>query len=206
LTPSFEKTLWKKGELVVGIDEVGRGSLAGPLVAAGVLFTPDHRMIKGINDSKKLSSRERSRLFYLILNRARLWSVSLISPIEIDKIGIGKANVLAFQQIMIDLKCSMAVIDGRDCADYHTVEKTRVEAFIKGDQKIYSIAAASILAKVYRDSLMCQLDRSFGEYYWMKNKGYGTRKHIEAIEKHGLTPYHRKSFCGKCNLPGNSFN
>lgn len=179
--------------IVVGVDEVGRGPIAGPVVAAAVIVD-DFAISLGINDSKKLSKKKREILFDEITKRYP-YAISSIEPEEIDNINILQASLLAmrnaiaqiihpFDHILVD--GNIAPLKQQNC---HTV--------IGGDRKSVSIAAASIVAKVYRDRLMEDLSLKYPQYAWHKNAGYGTKAHFEAIEQHGISIHHRKSFLTK---------
>lgn len=196
--PSFdlEKELFeKKIDYVFGMDEVGRGSFAGPLVASAVAFEKEFKWFKSINDSKLLTAKKREYLARLILKNAKC----LTETIEIEtinKIGIGKSNKLVFERLIKKIskehknKNTHFLIDGSK----KKIRKNNLKFIVKGDSKIISIAAASIIAKVYRDNLMKELGKAFPGYNFSKNKGYGTKFHQNAIKKLGLSEVHRKSF------------
>ncbi|WP_195939740.1 ribonuclease HII [Romboutsia sp. 1001713B170131_170501_G6] len=188
----FESEGYKKGYVYIGgIDEAGRGPLAGPVVASVVVFKQGTK-IEGINDSKKLSEAKREELFDIIKKEALDYGIGIVNNEEIDEFNILNATYMAMKKALNCLKKSpdyllidAATIPGVDIAQ---------NPIIKGDSKSISIAAASILAKVTRDNLMYQYDEMYPEYGFKGHKGYGTKEHYEAIEKHGITPIHRKSF------------
>lgn len=177
--------------LIAGIDEAGRGPLAGPVVAASVVFAPDVSIEK-VNDSKKLSESLREELYIEITQKAISWSACIISHEEIDRINILQASLLAMKNSLESLSVvpDLAIIDGNKTFPSDIASK----AIVKGDGKSFCIAAASIIAKVTRDRLMMQLSELHPEYLWHKNKGYATREHIMAIREFGPCPYHRKTF------------
>lgn len=188
----IENSLYGKGyELVAGIDEAGRGPLAGPVCAAAVIL-PKDLVIDGINDSKKLTEKKRELLFDVIIKSAIAYSIEFVSPEVIDEINIRQATSLAMHNALknLETKADYVIIDGNDNIPY----EIPFEYVIKGDAKSQTIAAASILAKVSRDRLMTELDKEYPEYCFAKHKGYGTKIHIEAIQKFGVSPVHRKSF------------
>ncbi|MCC0628891.1 MULTISPECIES: ribonuclease HII [unclassified Clostridioides] len=188
----FENEGYNKGYLYIGgIDEAGRGPLAGPVVASVVVFKKNTK-IEGVNDSKKLSEAKRDELFEVIKREALDYGVGIVNNEEIDEFNILNATYMAMKKAINCLKqapdyllVDAATIPGIDIAQ---------NPIVKGDSKSISIAAASILAKVTRDSIMYQYDRVYPEYGFKSHKGYGTKEHYEAIEKHGITPIHRKSF------------
>jgi len=179
-------------EITAGIDEAGRGPLAGPVVAAAVIMDPN-RPIAGIKDSKKLSFAKRENLYQQITENY-IWSVGIISPFEIDKINILEATKKAMQIAAKGLKIepSVFLVDGN-----MKFPDPRFISIIKGDDTVPTISAASIIAKVTRDRIMLDLATSFPEYLWHKNFGYGTKEHMDAIVKYGLTQHHRQSFKSK---------
>lgn len=188
----IEKALYDKGfEYIAGVDEAGRGPLAGPVCAAAVIL-PKGLIIDGINDSKKLSEKKRELLFDEIISSAVAYSIQFSSPAIIDEINIKQATSLAMHNAVKELSvpASYVIIDGKDNIPYDVP----YEYIIKGDAKSQTIAAASILAKVSRDRLMVSLDEKYPEYGLKKHKGYGTKEHIEAIQKFGVADIHRKSF------------
>ncbi len=178
-------------ELIAGSDEVGRGPLAGPVVAASVIF-PKNVVIYGIRDSKMLTEEEREKLLPRILERSIACSISVISHAQIDRINILQASLLAMYTSLTRLKIQpqLVLVDGNKGFDY----SVPVIPVIKGDAKSFSVAAASIVAKVARDRLMKRLCPRFPQYLWSKNKGYATPEHIEAIKIYGASPLHRKTF------------
>ncbi len=180
-----------------GCDEAGRGCLAGAVYAAAVILPPDFRN-ELLNDSKQLTEKQRYALRGVIEREASAWAIGIVSPEEIDKINILNASFLAMHRAIDGLKIrpKHLLIDGNRFNPYQGVPYTTV---VKGDGKYMSIAAASVLAKTYRDDYMNCLHEEFPVYDWAHNKGYPTPKHRSAIAEHGITPYHRKSF----NLIGN---
>lgn len=184
---SFEKQY--NGSIIAGVDEAGRGPLAGPVVAAAVIIDQSN-IIAGINDSKKLSISKRKSLYEEITSNY-IWSVDIVPPEEIDRIGILQSTIKACFGAVADLslRADIILVDGNmKFAD------SRFRSIIKGDSKSISIAAASIVAKVTRDRIMKDLALEYPHYGWEKNVGYGTKMHIQAMIEHGLTKYHRKSF------------
>lgn len=181
-----------KGLIEAGCDEAGRGCLAGPVVAAAVILPPLFKNTL-LNDSKKLSEKQRMLLRPLIESEAISWGVGIVHPEEIDKINILNASFLAMHRAIDQLnkKPESLLIDGNRFNPYPEIPH---HCIIKGDGKYLSIAAASVLAKTYRDDLMEQLDIEFPQYAWKNNKGYPTKAHREAIKKYGSNVYHRKSF------------
>lgn len=181
-------------KLIAGCDEAGRGPLAGPVVAASVVF-PNDFYFEGINDSKKLSHKEREELFPIILSNALSCSAACISHGKIDEINILNASLLAMKTAVERLKVEpdLILVDGNKVFEYDVP----VFSIIKGDSKSFTIAAASIIAKVVRDRIMDRLNEHYPEYNWKKNKGYPTRKHLEAVRTFGETPLHRKTFLKK---------
>lgn len=192
--PSFkyEKYYWDKGfSKVIGLDEVGRGAFAGPVVAAGVIL-PKNFKINGIKDSKLLSYLKRVELSEYIQKNALSYVISEVSIEYINKFGIGKATEKAFIDCIDKIEnFDMALIDGYKI---NGIDVNKQEGIIRGDQLSVSIAAASIIAKVYRDNLMVNLHAKFPEYNFHQNKGYGTLSHRQSIGKFGLSGYHRTSF------------
>ncbi len=180
--------------LVCGVDEAGRGPLAGPVFAASVIF-PVNTIIEGINDSKKISEKKRERLFETIKQKALAYSIAYATEEEIDEINILNATFLAMSRAVEGLKVKpdIALIDGNRSPELNIPTM----CIIKGDAKSQSIAAASILAKVSRDRLMKELSLKYPEYQFEKHKGYGTALHRELIKKYGCCPIHRKTFLKK---------
>jgi ribonuclease HII len=181
-----------KGVVEAGCDEAGRGCLAGPVFAAAVILPPSPQ-IGGINDSKKLSAISRENLRYEIEKRALAFAVCSVEPAEIDEINILKASFLAMHRALDRLKMmpGQILVDGNRFTPYGEVP---YHCIVRGDGKFLSIAAASILAKTYRDAYMREIHRSYPQYGWERNKGYPTRQHREAIKAHGITVHHRRSF------------
>ena len=183
--------LTERIKLLAGVDEAGRGPLAGPVVAAAVIFSPDI-IIEGINDSKQLSEKERETLIPDILKKSISCSVSVISHSKIDEINILQASLLAMSISVSRLKIvpDLVLVDGNKKFEF----MKPVLPIVKGDSKSFSIAAASIIAKVARDRVMKRLDIKFPQYSWNKNKGYPTKEHIKAVKLYGPSPLHRKTF------------
>jgi len=177
--------------LIAGVDEAGRGPLAGPVSAAAVIMPLDD-VIDGINDSKKLSEKKREQLFEQITKKAIAYCVVLVDEKTIDEINILQATKLAMSKAVagLSVRPDLVLVDAVTGLD----TDVRQDAIIKGDAKSYNIAAASILAKVTRDRLMLELDKEYPVYGFAKHKGYGTKAHIEAIVAHGPAPIHRRSF------------
>ena len=180
------------GRVEAGCDEAGRGCLAGPVTAAAVILPPDfHNDL--INDSKQLTERQREQLRPIIEREAVTWAVAMVSPEEIDRINILRASITAMHRALdqLTVRPEGILVDGNRFYPYHNIPYTTV---IKGDGKLLSIAAASILAKTHRDELMRQLDKEYPQYGWAKNKGYPTPDHRAAIARYGVTPHHRHTF------------
>lgn len=175
-----------------GCDEAGRGCLAGAVYAAAVILPPDYRN-DTLNDSKQLTEKQRYRLREVIERDALSWAVGIVSPEEIDAINILNASFLAMHRAIgnLSIRPQHLLIDGNRFKPYAGIPHTTV---VKGDGKYLSIAAASVLAKTYRDDYMDGLDKTYPAYGWQKNKGYPTQAHRDAIRLYGVTPYHRKSF------------
>ncbi|MCX2679443.1 ribonuclease HII [Galbibacter sp. EGI 63066] len=178
--------------LEAGTDEAGRGCLAGPVTAAAVILPPDFEN-KVINDSKQLSERKRNLLKPIIEEEASFFGVAHIFPVEIDEINILNASILGMHKALKQLQTAIEyiIVDGNKFKPYLDIP---YQCIVKGDSKYLSIAAASILAKTYRDAYMEKIHEEFPMYNWKKNKGYPTVEHREAIKKYGITKYHRKSF------------
>jgi ribonuclease HII len=190
----YEKRAFKNGfSTIAGIDEAGRGPLAGPVVSAAVIL-PSHIKIEGINDSKKLSVKKRCQLFEVLYQKAVSIGIGIIDPVEIDRINILKASLLAMAVAVDNLKPQpdFLLIDGK----FNIPSPLPQAAIIRGDAKSISIAAASIIAKVSRDRLMEIYDWYYPEYGLAKHKGYPTRAHKQAIQVHGCSPIHRHTFKG----------
>lgn len=188
----FEEEKYSKGfTAVCGCDEAGRGPLCGPVVAAAVIL-PRGLVIEGLDDSKKLSEKKRNALFDIIKEKALAYAVAEASPEEIDEINILNASQLAMRRAVeaLPIKADFALIDG-NCSRGFSIP---TETVVKGDSKSYSIAAASILAKVTRDRQCEELDREYPIYNIAKHKGYPTKDHMELVRKYGPSPIHRKSF------------
>lgn len=193
-TLDIEFSLWQKGyRYVVGIDEVGRGSWAGPLVAAGVILPQDFTIPEGLADSKQVKPQNRSKLAKIIRQSATATYISEISARQIDKYGIAKATADAFREIARKLTPTpdFCLIDAFHIKYF---QKKKQQAVKNGDQICASIASASIIAKVHRDSLMKRMHYKYPLYGFGKHKGYGTRQHQDAIKKYGLLTIHRKSY------------
>ena len=191
----YERIALEAGyKLICGVDEAGRGPLAGPVFAAAVIL-PYNLSIEGINDSKKLSEKKRELLYNKIKKQAIAYNVSLATEEEIDKINILNATLLAMKRAVEGLKVEpdFAIVDGNKTPDLCINSKT----IVKGDSLSASIAAASILAKVERDRLMKKLSEKYPQYGFEKHKGYGTKLHIESIKTYGPSQIHRKSFLKK---------
>ena len=187
-----------EGKIEAGCDEAGRGCLAGSVYAAAVIL-PEGYQNELLNDSKQLSEKKRYQLREIIERDAVAWAVGIVTPDEIDKINILNASILAMHRALDQLKArpEAIIVDGnrfkpyKDSADGKVLPSTTI---VKGDGKYLAIAAASILAKTYRDDYMNQLAEEYPQYDWLSNKGYPTKKHREAIKQYGITPYHRKSY------------
>ena len=188
----FEKKYLEQGyQNIAGIDEVGRGPLAGPVCAAAVILPPG-LVIEGINDSKKLSEKKREALYEIIDAEAIAWATAYVAPEVIDEINIRQATHRAMQMAIDALKvpADFLLVDGNDRIPFEVDS----EYIIKGDAKSQSIAAASIMAKVTRDRYMTEMEHIYPGYGFAKNKGYGTKLHMEGIRAIGLCPLHRRSF------------
>lgn len=189
----MEKEIYQKGfQKICGIDEAGRGPLAGPVVVAGVIM-PEDSMIEGVNDSKKVSEKKREKLYDLILEEAISYSVAIIGQDIIDEINILNATKQGVTNVVEELKIKpdLILVDALTHIDTKGIP---YDSIIKGDAKCYNIAAASIIAKVTRDRIMRQWDEIYPQYGFAQHKGYGTAKHIVAIKEYGLCPIHRRSF------------
>jgi ribonuclease HII len=181
-----------KGKVEAGCDEAGRGCLAGSVYAAAVIF-PENYQNEDLNDSKQLTDKRRKQLREIIERDAVAWAVGIVTPEEIDRINILNASILAMHRALDQLKVrpEAVIVDGNRFKPYQKLPHTTI---VKGDGKYLSIAAASILAKTYRDDYMDALAEDYPQYDWLSNKGYPTKKHRDAIRQYGMTPYHRKSF------------
>lgn len=192
------ESYFRKGVVEVGCDEAGRGCLAGPVYAAAVILPPDfhHEML---NDSKQLSEKKRYLLREVIQKEAIAWAVGIVDNQEIDKLNILRSSILAMHRALDDLKTrpEEIIVDGNRFYPYRDLPHTTI---VKGDGKYLSIAAASILAKTYRDDFMLHIHQQYPMYQWNKNKGYPSKEHRQAIREYGTCPYHRLTF----NLLGDS--
>lgn len=186
------KNYYEQGRVEAGCDEAGRGCLAGSVYAAAVILPPDYRNER-LNDSKKLTARQRYALRQDIERDAVAWAVGVVTPQEIDQINILNASILAMHRALdqLQVRPEAIIVDGNRFKPYRDLPHTTI---VKGDGKYLSIAAASILAKTYRDDEMVRLAQEYPDYDWQHNMGYPTRKHREAIRQHGITPYHRRTF------------
>jgi len=188
---NFDK---KYNNIIVGVDEAGRGPWAGPVVSAAVILDFDKiDLYREINDSKKLTEKKREKLFDLITNNCISYSIAEISHEIIDEINILNATLMSMENAILKIKekFDLVIVDG---IFKPKIENIRIECVKDGDAKSLSIAAASILAKVYRDRLMSYFDKVYPEYGFKNHKGYGTREHIEALKNYGICPIHRKTY------------
>lgn len=195
----YEKEIWEEKMIPVGVDEVGRGCLAGPVVAGAVIIPQDNELLKyfsEVNDSKKLSEKKRKELFYIIEKYSIDYGIGIVSANVIDEINILKASFLAMRRALscIDAKYDYVLVDGNKSIP--NIQKSQ-KTIVKGDSKSLSIASASIIAKVIRDQIMIELEEKYKGYSLKKHKGYPTKEHFLALEKFGLTDIHRISFCKK---------
>ena len=188
------------GKIEAGCDEAGRGCLAGSVYAAAVIFPEDYQN-EALNDSKQLTDKRRKQLREIIQHDAVAWAVGVVTPEEIDKINILNASILAMHRALdqLQVRPEAIIIDGDRFKPYRpVVDGSAIQiphtTIVKGDGKFLSIAAASILAKTYRDDYMDELAKEYPQYDWTSNKGYPTKKHRDAIRQYGITPYHRKTF------------
>lgn len=181
---------------IIGVDEVGRGPLAGPVISAAIILNKE-KIPEGINDSKKLSKKKREVINEELISQHK-FAIGIASVEEIDKINILQASLLAMKRAVLNLniKPQSILVDGNKLPDL----EYNMYPIIKGDSKSISIAAASIIAKVYRDKLMQDLSLQYPGYYWEKNSGYGTKQHLLALDNLGVTPIHRKSFAPIYNM------
>lgn len=186
------KNCYNEGKIEAGCDEAGRGCLAGSVYAAAVIFPADYQN-EELNDSKQLTDKKRHQLREIIERDALAWAVGVVTPEEIDKINILNASFLAMHRALdqLTVRPEAIIVDGNRFKPYGKVPHTCI---VKGDAKYLSIAAASILAKTYRDDYMDGLAEEYPQYDWKSNKGYPTKKHREAIRQYGVTPYHRMSY------------
>lgn len=180
------------GLVEAGCDEAGRGCLAGSVYAGAVIFPPDYKNAD-LNDSKQLTERRRNELREVIKRDAVAWGIGIVTADEIDKMNILNASILAMHRALdsLAIRPEALIVDGNRFKPYHNLPFTTI---VKGDAKYLSIAAASILAKTYRDDYMASLAVQYPQYDWLSNKGYPTKRHREAIREYGITPFHRKSF------------
>ena len=180
------------GKIEAGCDEAGRGCLAGSVYAAAVILPEDYRNA-ALNDSKQLTDKRRKQLREIIERDAIAWAVGIVTPAEIDRMNILNASILAMHRALDQLavRPEAVIVDGNRFKPYQNLPHTTI---VKGDGKYLSIAAASILAKTYRDDYMDRLAAQYPQYDWLSNKGYPTKQHREAIRQYGITPYHRKTF------------
>ncbi|MBI2074728.1 MAG: ribonuclease HII [Candidatus Levybacteria bacterium] len=205
--PSFteEQEFWNKGyELVIGMDEVGRGAFAGPVLVGAVIFSKDsytsRSILDEVKDSKQLSSKSRQKLNTLIKRLVLFSTTAEISVSIINRLGIGKATQMAFRKAIKTIlerfpnKRKFVLVDGFHIKYFKGIGLKNQKGIIRGDQKSFSIAAASIIAKVERDNIMEQLHKKYPQYGFAKHKGYGTKQHQMAIKKYGLSMLHRMSF------------
>ena len=186
------KNAYYINKVEAGCDEAGRGCLAGSVFAAAVILPPDYEN-ELLNDSKQLSEKKRYLLRSMIEKDALAWAVGVVTAEEIDKINILNASILAMHRALdaLSVRPEAIIVDGNRFKPYHDMPHTTI---VKGDGKYLSIAAASILAKTYRDDYMKAIAEEFPQYDWQSNKGYPTKKHRAAIKEYGISPYHRKSF------------
>ncbi len=194
-TLEIEQLLWQNGyRFIAGIDEAGRGPLAGPVVAAAVVFEPG-KLIEGVRDSKQLSEKKREALYQVIVDECLAYGIGIVPPEEIDRINIRNATFKAMRKALGAMKQvpDFLLIDGEELPDSLYPQ----EAIVGGDDKSFTIAAASILAKVTRDRLMREYHLQYPQYRFDRHKGYGTQLHREMILKYGPSPIHRKSFLKK---------
>lgn len=191
----YENIAYADGyEIVCGVDEAGRGPLAGPVYAAAVILPKGH-IIEGVNDSKKLSEKKRDELFDKVIDECAAYSLGIATEQEIDEINILQATFLAMRRAVegLNVKPDIALIDGNKTPGLDIEQR----AIVKGDGKSANIAAASIIAKVSRDRYMLEMAAKYPEYQFEKHKGYGTKLHYEMLEKYGVSPIHRKTFLKK---------
>ena len=191
----FEENVFARGYVnICGVDEAGRGPVAGPVCAAAVIL-PNGKIIEGVNDSKKLTEKKRETLFDVIKKEAVSYSIAYATVQEIEEINILNATMLAMKRAVegLDVKADYAMIDGNRMPDL----SIDAECIVKGDARSMSIACASVLAKVTRDRLLYQYAQEYPQYHFEKHKGYGTKLHKEALLKYGPCPYHRPSFLKK---------
>lgn len=188
-----EHALWAKGfRFVAGLDEVGRGPLAGPVIAAAVVFARDQGAIEGLRDSKQMTALQRERVAMVVRDTAAGWAVGAASVREIDRLNILRATTLAMRRALsrLAMRPDHVLVDGRPVVDLSWEH----DAIVDGDVLCQSIAGASVLAKCLRDRLMVLLSRRYPAFHWDTNKGYGTAEHLAALDESGPTPHHRRSF------------
>lgn len=189
---NFDNSFLSKNiKLIAGTDEAGRGPLAGPVVAAAVIFN-ENTFIDGVNDSKKLIEKKRIELYPIIIEKCLSYGVSILSNTAIDQMNILQASLHAMKSAVnkLHIKPDLILIDGNKSFEHEIPTIT----IVKGDSKSFAVAAASIIAKVTRDNIMKRLSQKYSQYFWDKNKGYPTKQHINAIKIFGATSLHRKSF------------
>jgi ribonuclease HII len=199
ITPDIklEVKLWKQGFInVVGIDEAGRGPLAGPVSAGAVLINSNDQVVEGVRDSKKMSEKQREKVFEKIKEKSTAWGVGLASNIEIDKFGIQKAVRIAMERALNEVKKKVKkvdylIVDGKNVSN---IPGFKMDKITKGDVYHYSISAASVLAKVTRDRIMKEMSIKYPQFGFEKHVGYGTKLHMEMLKKYGSCEIHRKSF------------
>ncbi len=193
---AYEQSAEAEGfSVVCGVDEAGRGPLAGPVFAAAVIMPPG-LIIEGVNDSKKISEKKRAELFDIICEKALSYGIAAASESEIDSINILQATYLAMERAVaaLDTVPDMILVDGNRLPPHLPCEARTI---VKGDALSHSIACASILAKVARDTYILRLDEQYPQYGFAKHKGYGTAAHVDALREHGISPVHRRSFLKK---------
>jgi ribonuclease HII len=198
--PNFseEKKLWKNGfKFVAGLDEAGRGPLAGPVVAGAVVILKKINFA-GINDSKKISEKQREEIYKILINHKHIkWGIGIVSEKVIDKINILEATKLAMQKAIKNLKADFLILDG----NFKINSKIPQKSIVKGDQKVFSVAAASIIAKVTRDRIMQKYHKKYPQYGFEKHRGYGTKAHFACLKKFGPCKIHRRSFYPVSSYP-----
>ena len=197
MNTDYEFPLWETTGMICGMDEVGRGPLAGPVVAGAVVFPrwyrPDGGVLEKLNDSKKLSARVREELTLEIKKHALGWAVAAVEPDTIDQINILQATMLAMNSAveLLPVRPDLLLVDGNRFKTNLGIPYTTI---VKGDSLVFSIAAASVLAKTHRDGIMAAYSKEWPEYGFLRHVGYGTGEHVKAIIEHGRCPIHRKSF------------
>ena len=194
----YEKRLLQRYSIIAGMDEAGRGCLAGPVVSACIVVTNPIKQVQKVTDSKLLKPERRNELYIKIRETSVEYKIAIATPEEIDEINILRATQLSMNRVISGLtnKPNLTLVDGRFPQRF----EFKAECIVKGDLKHYSIAAASILAKVYRDNLMKEYDTKYPEYGFAQHKGYGTKQHLDAINQYGLCPIHRKTFMSQLKL------